>query len=437
VLFHFTDANPNATAADYTATVTWGDGLVETNIANPADVQVVADGDGFDVVGSHTYTAGVAGLTFQVWVADHGAAPVGGSATIDINPDVVVHGTDGGDSLVLERTPGATGSITYILNGGPPVTLTNANSFTFVGGAGATTMTVSFANGEPLVPGAIRFDGGAGSNTLVVDAAGHAARTVPGEITVLGAPEQDIRYVNVQATQLANLAAVNASSGPNTADRDAVLAGLTDNARFVQALYLDELGRAGDLSNPNDAGYWVNLLTSGALDQAAVAQGVASSFEAEDRLVKTWYRTYLGREAQGGEEQYWVSQLAQGQTHEQVLGGILSSDELFDRTQALVGSGAAEERYVQGLYQQLLNRSGSAAEVAYWVNQLPQLGRLGVAQGFLGAAEFRMDQFEGYYNALLHRPDDQGGLDYWVFSDLDLSAVRLGFEASPEFFTNG
>ena len=60
-----------------------------------------------------------------------------------------------------------------------------------------------------------------------------------------------------------------------------------------------------------------------------------------------------------------------------------------------------------------------------------------MALGFLHAPEFRADMFEGYYNALLHRPDDPGGLDYWVFSGLDLSTVRQGFEASAEFFANG
>jgi hypothetical protein len=167
-----------------------------------------------------------------------------------------------------------------------------------------------------------------------------------------------------------------------------------------------------------------------------VARGVTASFEAQDHLVNTWYLTYLGRSAQGGEEQYWVNQLAQGQTHEQVLSGILSSDEFVNRTQSLVASGTADERYVQSLYQVLLNRTGTAADVAYWVNQLPQLGRQGVAQGFLGATEFREDQFEGYYNALLHRPAE-AGMDYWVFSNLDINAVRYGFEATPEFFTNG
>ena len=75
--------------------------------------------------------------------------------------------------------------------------------------------------------------------------------------------------------------------------------------------------------------------------------------------------------------------------------------------------------------------------MAYWVNRLPQLGRQGVAQGVLGATEFRADQFEGDYNALLHRPDDPAGLKGWVMSDLDVRTVRLGFEASPEFFSNG
>jgi probable HAF family extracellular repeat protein len=431
VLFHFTDADPSGTAGDYTATVTWGDGSVETNIANPTDVQIVADGDGFDVVGSHTYTNGAAGLTFQVSVADQGAPAVGGSATIDVGTDVVVHGTAGGDNLVVGRTPGGgIGSITYILDGGAPVTLTNATSFTFDAGSGSATMTVSFANGDALVPGAIRFNGGAGSNALVVDAAGRAARTVPGDITVFGSGEQDISYVNVQATQLSNMMGVDESSGPDTLDRAAALAGLTGNERFVEALYLADLGRTGDVHNTSDAGYWVNLLSGGALDQAAVAAGVLHSHEGQTHLVTTWYQTYLGRQPVNGEEQYWVSQLAQGKTDEQVLSGILGSDEFFNRT-------GTAEGYVQGLYQQLLNRSGNAAEVAYWVNQLPQLGRQGVAQGFLEASEFRADQIEGYYNALLHRPDDLSGLNFWLSSNLDINADRLGFEGSAEFYSNG
>ncbi len=93
VLFHFTDADPNSTASDYNATVTWGDGSVETSSANPTDVHVVADGGGFDVVGSHTYVTEVRGLTFSVSVVDAGGAhSVGASATINVAAVDVIYG---------------------------------------------------------------------------------------------------------------------------------------------------------------------------------------------------------------------------------------------------------------------------------------------------------------------------------------------------------
>jgi hypothetical protein len=45
--------------------------------------------------------------------------------------------------------------------------------------------------------------------------------------------------------------------------------------------------------------------------------------------------------------------------------------------------------------------------------------------------------FEGCYTTLLHRSADPAGLNGWVFGGLDMHTVRLGFEASPEFFSNG
>ena len=54
----------------------------------------------------------------------------------------------------------------------------------------------------------------------------------------------------------------------------------------------------------------------------------------------------------------------------------------------------------------------------------------------LSSQEYRGDQFEGYYDALLHRPAD-AGLAGWLASGLDVHAVRVGFEASGEFFSNG
>jgi hypothetical protein len=223
----------------------------------------------------------------------------------------------------------------------------------------------------------------------------------------------------------------------NTSELSPAIAFGTPEQKFVQALYLDELSRPGDVNNPADAGAWVNVLVNQTLTAAQVAVGIAHSPEARTRLVRGWYQTYLGRTAQGGEEQGWVSLLLQGATEEHVLSGILGSDELFDRAQTLGGPATPDERFVQALYQLALGRPGSAAEVAGWVNVLPQLGRPGVALGFLASAEYRAVLFTAYYQGLLHRPPDADGLSGWVDSALDASGVRVGFEASPEFFAVG
>ena len=57
LLFYFTDADPGATAAEYTAVITWGDGNTST-VTSTANAygQIVADAGGFDVVGSYLYT---------------------------------------------------------------------------------------------------------------------------------------------------------------------------------------------------------------------------------------------------------------------------------------------------------------------------------------------------------------------------------------------
>jgi hypothetical protein len=166
-------------------------------------------------------------------------------------------------------------------------------------------------------------------------------------------------------------------------------------------------------------------------------KGIGNSQEALDHLVKSWYVNYLGRSANGGEELGWVNLLMKGETQEQVLSQILASPEFYARAQTLSSTGTADQRYVQALYELLLARQPGASEVVSWISALPQLGRQGVALDFLQSQEFRSDDFTGYYNALLQRPADTGGLNFWVSSGLNLSAVRIGIESSPEFFTNG
>ncbi|HQU41818.1 MAG TPA: hypothetical protein PK867_03355, partial [Pirellulales bacterium] len=75
-VFHFTDADPNAAASDYTATVTLGDGQYDTLTSTPSGTgQIVVNANGgFDVQLSYTYATALSGATFGVSVADAGGA---------------------------------------------------------------------------------------------------------------------------------------------------------------------------------------------------------------------------------------------------------------------------------------------------------------------------------------------------------------------------
>jgi hypothetical protein len=79
VVAHFSDANPGAVAADFSAKITWGDG------ATTAGTIAVAPAGGFDVTGTHTYTtAGQFPLT--VSILDFGGSSAATSSVASIAP---------------------------------------------------------------------------------------------------------------------------------------------------------------------------------------------------------------------------------------------------------------------------------------------------------------------------------------------------------------
>src|SRR5262249_40154792 len=90
---------------------------------------------------------------------------------------------------------------------------------------------------------------------------------------------------------------------------------------------------------------------------------------------------------------------------------------------------------VQALYQALLGRTASSAEVDAQVNALPQVGQQALALAFLHSPEFRAIVVRGYFTNLLGRPGSPEDVAGWVSSPLDLRALRLAFEASQECFT--
>jgi hypothetical protein len=206
---------------------------------------------------------------------------------------------------------------------------------------------------------------------------------------------------------------------------------LTPHQRFVQALYTDFLHRPGDLNNPHDAGGWVNLLDHGT-PATTVANGVARSPEAMGVDVDGLYQRFLGRAADPAGRAGFVGYLQIGGTLEGVSRIMLASPEYQSHF-------ASDAAFVQSLYQNLLHRTGSNAEVSAWAAVLPQQGRAGVAQGFLLSQELRDWEVGDDYTQLLDRthPPSAAEVSGWVGTGFDLLTIDALVAGSPEFQLNG
>jgi hypothetical protein len=195
---------------------------------------------------------------------------------------------------------------------------------------------------------------------------------------------------------------------------------------LVEKLYERVLGRQASSA---EQAIWVNATQ--AQGAAVLAGDIEHSAEARDQLVRSWYATYLGRTPALGEEQFWVNDLVAGDTEEHALASILGTPEYVARAAALNGGGNAG--FIQGLYTQLLGRAASQAEVSYWLSVLPQRGPGGVAAFFVRSPEFRTDQVAADYTTLLHRSGSASDIAFWVNSGLDLTSIRVTFESTVEF----
>jgi virginiamycin B lyase len=233
------------------------------------------------------------------------------------------------------------------------------------------------------------------------------------------------------------------ASGPNTVwvtlpgagQIGFIDAGLTVDQAFVQSLYVNELNRLGSVDELN---LWVPSLQ--AISREFVVIGIQGSPEARGVTVRELYGTYLRRPPVNGEEAPWVGALLAGSSEEEVLAGILSSDEFLGRAASLIDNGTPEQRYIRALYSLLFRRSANDQEVLNGVLTIQQTGaRVEPALDLLLSLEYRSATVVAYYRDLLNRvnPPRPDELNAWVLSGLDLQRVRIGIEASPEYYING
>jgi Domain of unknown function (DUF4214) len=92
--------------------------------------------------------------------------------------------------------------------------------------------------------------------------------------------------------------------------------------------------------------------------------------------------------------------------------------------------------YVQGLYNDVLGRTGTMAELNAWVNVLNSQGQAAVANGILRSGESLGRIVDSLYLRFLGRNSDAAGRASWVGrlqQGATLESVEAGFLTSPEY----
>lgn len=188
------------------------------------------------------------------------------------------------------------------------------------------------------------------------------------------------------------------------------------NAEAIVAnLYHDVLDRNPTSQEVADA---VALL-GGSAEPVDLARQILTTTEYRELMLNAFYVRLLERAPDPQGTAYWLERLAQGDGEQQVLAGIVASDEYF------AAQGGAAQSFIDAVYADLLGRAGDNTGSQYWLGRL-QAGdtRHAIALGFAAAEEFRallvndpslaFGPIGSWYQNYLGRDADDGGRDYWV-----------------------
>jgi len=192
------------------------------------------------------------------------------------------------------------------------------------------------------------------------------------------------------------------------------------------ALYRDLLGRGAD---PTGLEGWSRVLSSGT-SQAALVSSLTSSSEYVSLRIAGAYRQVLGRDPDSSGAQAWSSLVLSGQMSvDAVTRAHLGSAEFFSR------AGGTDEGLVRLLYQSVLGRSATAADVTAWATAARVHGRAWVIDAIWWSPEAVGGRVNAYFHQFLGRGVDPTGLATWsqVLLVHGEGAVRTGIAGSQEY----
>lgn len=228
--------------------------------------------------------------------------------------------------------------------------------------------------------------------------------------------------------------ATSATATPATTNASAVQMSSVDG--YLDAVYWDLFGRDVD---PVGRGTWTAALASGT-PRRAVADAITGSEEFRSGLIIDAYQTYLQRYPDAAGLQFWLSQMSAGMTIQQLRAGFIASDEYVARLDSQYGwpSVMAKEDWIDAVYEDVLGRGASHADLEFWLNHLdsvtvycfddcsdervaalhaakgPAMSRSEIALAFLMSTERLATDLDGDYQWLLERNLDPSGQATWI-----------------------
>jgi hypothetical protein len=234
-----------------------------------------------------------------------------------------------------------------------------------------------------------------------------------------------------------SLTAVYNGDAASAASTSAVLTQLiSPNANFIHAAYQTMLAHDG---NAAGLAYWVNQLDNLKAPRSDLASYLASTPEYRNLVIagngqsgSDFYDLYLKRPFDANGASFWVGQMANGMTFEQVRLRFAGSPEFFSSPNVGKNDKATA---IEALYVDLLGRASDTAGKTYW---MANFDATHIAAQFLFSQEGRSFLVNNLYGQILGHSADSGGLTYWTnallggASDEQIIASIL---SSDEYFT--
>lgn len=248
--------------------------------------------------------------------------------------------------------------------------------------------------------------------------------------TVYGDNVQDIPYAAVSGTFAPlGVTAANWAALTQAADRAVGTENAAQNLRFLQGLYADLLGRSLDSGGQS---YWMGILNAGTATRTQVAQAITQSDEFRAARVVQQFTRLIGTAPTAAERSFFVNAWRAGAKYEDILATIGGSDRYYQV------AGGTPAGFVRKYCQDVLRRPAGDADVAFWTGALARgATRQQVAYGILNSQEWQDRVTDAWYQTILRRPADAGGLAYYRglrFGGLPYETLIALVAGSEEYF---